>query len=93
MTDTKKPRINVTRGAKRPSPRKAPPEHQPTQTGWWDQMHNVWLAGLGVLSVVEEQSTKLFRALVEEGKRWEQTRREEAAQAGRSTDTSGESQA
>jgi poly(hydroxyalkanoate) granule-associated protein len=33
------------------------------------------------LSVVEDQGTKLFRALVQEGKSWEKTRRQEAEAA------------
>jgi poly(hydroxyalkanoate) granule-associated protein len=35
-----------------------------------------WLAGLGAISMAEETGTNVFNALVEEGKSWEQARRE-----------------
>lgn len=46
-----------------------------------NSVRDVWLAGLGAIAVVEEQGTKLFESLVEEGKAWEQERREEAVRA------------
>jgi len=44
---------------------------------------NAWWAGIGVVAVARDAGAKVFDALVEEGKSWEQTqrkRREEAAQ-------------
>ena len=92
MTDTtesKKPSINITRGKKKPPRSEKPTRTETTESsGWFDLSANlasgardVWLAGLGALSVVEDQGTKLFRALVQEGKSWEKTQREEAAKA------------
>jgi Poly(hydroxyalcanoate) granule associated protein (phasin). len=40
----------------------------------------MWLAGLGALSVAEEASSQVFDALVEEGRSWEEKRREETRQ-------------
>jgi poly(hydroxyalkanoate) granule-associated protein len=40
----------------------------------------MWLAGLGALSVAEEAGTKVFNALVEEGKSWEEQRRKQQKQ-------------
>jgi poly(hydroxyalkanoate) granule-associated protein len=94
MTDKKKkttPSINVTRGRKQPArsgAKKASDAKQKSSGSWTDVpaglaegARDVWLAGLGALSVVEDQGTKLFRALVQEGKSWEKTRREEAEAA------------
>jgi poly(hydroxyalkanoate) granule-associated protein len=50
----------------------------------------VWLAGLGALSVVEDQGTKLFRALVQEGKSWEQKQRAEAEKTLKAAEKEGE---
>jgi poly(hydroxyalkanoate) granule-associated protein len=36
-----------------------------------DSAHRIWLAGLGALSVAEEEGTKLFKNLVERGKDFE----------------------
>lgn len=86
MADDKKPQINITRGkrTKRASKKqaassKAEPEGWSVPTGLGGLAREVWLAGLGTLSVVEEEGEKLFGVLVEEGKRWEQQRRDEAA--------------
>jgi len=49
-----------------------------------------WLAGLGVLSVAEEAGGKVFDALVEEGKSWEQARREQRAARARQVQTVAE---
>ena len=36
-----------------------------------ESAHQIWLAGLGALSVAEEEGTKLFKRLVKEGKNFE----------------------
>jgi poly(hydroxyalkanoate) granule-associated protein len=45
-------------------------------TGLMRGARSLWWAGLGALSVAEETGTRVFDALVEEGKSWEQARRE-----------------
>jgi len=40
-------------------------------------VRNVWLASLGVFAVAQEAGAQVFDALVEEGKSWEQARREQ----------------
>lgn len=40
--------------------------------------HKIWLAGLGALTVAEEEGTKLFKNLVEKGETYEATGREKA---------------
>lgn len=37
------------------------------QNDLMDSAHRVWLAGLGVMAMAEEESNKLFKALVERG--------------------------
>lgn len=39
-------------------------------------VRNAWWAGLGVLAMAEKAGSQVFEALVEEGKSWEQARRE-----------------
>lgn len=96
MADENKPRISITRG-KRKNPKSASASTSSTKSssGTWflpsglgalseqvaDGVRDVWLAGLGTLSVAEEQGTKLFRSLVKEGEAWERERREQAARA------------
>lgn len=96
MADENKPRINVTRGKKkRPKSKSSSSKKTSASSSAWgipgglielsdqvaDGVRDVWLAGLGALSVVEEQGSKLFRGLVEEGKEWEQERRDEVKKA------------
>ncbi len=38
-----------------------------TQNGMPDITHDIWLAGLGVLSSVEEEGSKLYRKFIERG--------------------------
>jgi poly(hydroxyalkanoate) granule-associated protein len=38
-----------------------------------ESAHEIWLAGLGALSLVEDESGKLFKALVKRGKVFEET--------------------
>lgn len=87
--DRKKPNINVTRGGRAPRRTAASDRAARRSSGGWTAglgalptglargARDVWLAGLGALAVVEDQGTKLFRVLVEEGKQWERERREE----------------
>ena len=97
MADDKKPSINITRGKrkKRPSKKQSESSSSAKKDAAWriptglddvasqvgGTARNVWLAGLGALSVVGEQGEKLFGALVQEGKRWEQQRRDDAKAA------------
>jgi len=100
----KKPSINITRG-KRKSPRSdkssrsTKPERAESndESSWFglptdlaSGARDVWLAGLGALSVVEDQGSKLFRALVQEGKSWEKTQRDEAGKALKAAEEEGE---
>lgn len=88
-TTPSKPSINITRGKKKPPRSQAAADGGSPSSGSWLSLpsgltrsaRDVWLAGLGALSVVEDQGTKLFRALVQEGKDWEQTRRAETEKA------------
>lgn len=83
------PSINITRGKKKPPrPQSSTRSSGDASDGWLNLpadlasgAREVWLAGLGALAVVEEQGSKLFRALVEEGQRWEETQRAEAQHA------------
>ncbi len=86
MSDDQKPKINVTRGKKERSNEKTSsgktsagsdlPGAMEVASGLARSARNLWLAGLGALSVAEEAGTQVFDALVEEGKSWEQERRE-----------------
>lgn len=82
-----KPSINVTRGKKKPprsqkaSGTKKEPSSNWIPFGLGEGVRDVWLAGLGALSVVEDQGAKLYRALVQEGKNWEKARRKETEAA------------
>jgi poly(hydroxyalkanoate) granule-associated protein len=42
-----------------------------------ESAHKIWLAGLGALQTAEEESSKLFSALVEKGKNYEGRSREQ----------------
>lgn len=85
MSDDKSPKINVTRGKKKRSNKKKSSEKKSSgpelpgamevASGLARTAHEMWLAGLGALSVAEEAGTQVFEALVEEGKSWEQERR------------------
>lgn len=79
------PKINVTRGKRADKEKKnkqaqsgsAVPGAMEVATGLAQRAREMWLAGLGALSLAEEAGTKVFDALVEEGKSWEQQRREQ----------------
>jgi poly(hydroxyalkanoate) granule-associated protein len=85
MSDDNSPKINVTRGKKKRSNKKKSsrkksagselPGAMEVASGLARRARNMWLAGLGALSVAEEASSQVFNALVEEGKSWEQERR------------------
>jgi len=85
MSDDNSPKINVTRGKKKRSNKKTSSETKSAgselpgamevASGLARRARNMWLAGLGALSVAEEAGTQVFDALVEEGKSWEQERR------------------
>ncbi len=103
-TNDKKPSINITRG-KRTAPRSdtssrsTKPERAASNdaNSWFglpasltSGARDVWLAGLGALSVVEDQGGKLFRALVQEGKSWEKTQRDETGKTLKAAEHEGE---
>ncbi len=44
---------------------------------WNERAKEIWLAGLGALSAVEEEGSKLFRSLVERGSTYEKKRKEQ----------------
>lgn len=85
MSDKKKPTINVTRGRNKERGRSAreatPSAGGPDLMGLAARVvqgaRSVWLAGLGVLAVAQETGAQVFDALVDEGKSWEQARREQ----------------
>ena len=85
MSDDRKPTISVTRGTRsdrtETSSQKTAsgafvPRPMDVASGVARGAKSLWWAGLGALSVAEEVSTEVFDALVEEGKSWEQARRE-----------------
>lgn len=84
--DNAKPSINVTRGKKKPPRARKTSGSKKDSSSWLpfgldESAREMWLAGLGALSVVEDQGAKLYRALVQEGKNWEKARREETEAA------------
>ncbi len=44
---------------------------------WNERAKEIWLAGLGALSAVEEEGSKLFRSLVDRGSTYEKKRKEQ----------------
>lgn len=89
MSDDNSPKINVTRGKKKRSKKKSSkkksagsdlPGAMEMASGLARRAREMWLAGLGALSVAEEAGTQVFNALVEEGKSWEQERRKKTQQ-------------
>ena len=51
-----------------------------------DRGREIWLAGLGALSMVEEEGSKLFSNLVEKGEQWEEESREKLGTARKKLD-------
>lgn len=89
MSDNK-PTINITRGKKKREPKAETPSSGSSSlipgpmdvaTGLATGARNLFLAGLGALSVAEEAGTQVFNMLVAEGKSWEQARAERTRQA------------
>ena len=90
MSDNGKPKINVTRGARDRRRKKGSkkegssgsilPNPLALVSGAVQRARQLWWAGLGVLSLAEDAGTKVFDALVEEGKSWEQAQRERRQQ-------------
>jgi poly(hydroxyalkanoate) granule-associated protein len=85
MSENDSPKINVTRGkrsdrtetsSRATASGSSLPGPIEVAAGLARQAQNLWWAGLGALSVAEEAGTQVFDALVEEGKSWEQARRE-----------------
>ena len=85
MSENDSPKINVTRGTRSDRKTRAAgtaasgpsvPGPMEVASGLARRAQNLWWAGLGALSVAEEAGTQVFNALVEEGKSWEQARRE-----------------
>lgn len=84
------PTINVTRGSNRERRERAEssggrsrsssgfglPGPGALVSGAIRGVRNAWWAGLGILAVAREAGSKVFDALVEEGKSWEQAQRE-----------------
>lgn len=85
MSENDSPKINVTRGKRSDRTETSSrttasgstlPGPMEVASGLARRAQNLWWAGLGALSVAEEAGTQVFDALVEEGKSWEQARRE-----------------
>ncbi|MDX1631139.1 MAG: phasin family protein [Thermoanaerobaculia bacterium] len=55
-----------------------------------DSASRIWLAGLGALKVTEEEGSKLFNTLVEEGERFAERGRGEAERAREAARDAGE---
>ena len=97
MSDDNSPKINVTRGKKKRSNKKSSsrksssgvqaPGAMEMASGLARRAREMWLAGLGALSVAEEAGTQVFNALVEEGKSWEQERRKKTEQTAKQVQT------
>lgn len=51
-----------------------------------ESAHKIWLAGLGALSVAEEEGSKLFKTLVEQGQRFEAEGKERLKDARKGAD-------
>jgi poly(hydroxyalkanoate) granule-associated protein len=89
MSENDSPKINVTRGNRSDRKKRASgtgasgpsvPGPMEVASGLARSVQNLWWAGLGALSVAEEAGTKVFDALVEEGKSWERAQREQTKQ-------------
>lgn len=85
------PTITVTRGSKKEAPERSSSSSEDRSrsssglglpgpgtlvSGVVRGVRNVWWAGLGVFAVAQNAGSQVFDALVEEGKSWEQKRRE-----------------
>ncbi|HET9767282.1 MAG TPA: phasin family protein [Thermoanaerobaculia bacterium] len=54
-----------------------------------ESAHKIWLAGLGALAVTEEEGSKLFKNLVQQGERYEAQGKETLKEAKKSADAAG----
>lgn len=89
MSDDNRPRINVTRGKKKRSRERTSSGRSPSgrllpgpmevASGLVRGARTLWWAGLGVLSVSKDAGSTVFDVLVEEGKAWEQAKRQRSA--------------
>lgn len=52
-------------------------QNQKKRAEWNDKAKDIWLAGLGALSAVEQEGGKLFRNLVDRGSEFENKRKEQ----------------
>ena len=51
-----------------------------------ESAHKIWLAGLGALAVAEEEGSKLFKSLVEQGERFEAEGKQKLKEAKKNAD-------
>jgi len=56
-------------------------EYKKLQNGIFESTRRLWLAGLGTLSVVEEESTGIFDQLIEKGRLVEQKSRKQVSKS------------
>ena len=54
-----------------------------------ESAHKIWLAGLGALAVTEEEGSKLFKNLVQQGERYEAQGKQKLKEAKKSADEAG----
>jgi len=54
-----------------------------------ESAHKIWLAGLGALAVTEEEGSKLFKTLVQQGERFETENKAKLKEAKKSADQAG----
>ena len=54
-----------------------------------ESAHKIWLAGLGALAVTEEEGSKLFKNLVQQGERYEAEGKQKLKEAKKSADDAG----
>jgi poly(hydroxyalkanoate) granule-associated protein len=54
-----------------------------------ESAHKIWLAGLGALAVTEEEGSKLFKNLVQQGERYEAEGKQKLKEAKKTADDAG----
>ena len=55
-----------------------------------ESAHKIWLAGLGALATAEQEGSKLFKTLVEQGERYEAEGKQKLKEAKKGADQAGE---
>ena len=89
-TTKKKPTINVSKKKKKSAKGKAKKKEFFGLIDLPDDLaergREIWLAGLGALSMVEEEGVKLFNNLVEKGEQWEKEGRKQLGAAKKKLD-------